>query len=157
MRGSLKQRYTGTWSLILDLAPEPDPKTGVLKRKQKWITFRGTKPEAEARLAKLLTSANEGTFVEPTKVTLGSWLREWLDSSLKPSVRPSTYTRYKGILEHDLLKAPMAAIPLQRLRGSHLESYYAIAQEKVSASTLTLHHAILHRALGKAKKETSSR
>jgi hypothetical protein len=29
MRGSLKQRYPGSWSLILDLDRETDPATGV--------------------------------------------------------------------------------------------------------------------------------
>jgi integrase len=40
---------------------------------------------------------------------------------------------------------------LQKIRPSHIEQYYAEA--KVSASTLTLHHAILHRALRKAVKD----
>ena len=59
--------------------------------------------------------------------------------------------RYKGIIERNILKAAIATVPLQRLRPTHLEAYYASA--RVSASTLTLHHAILHRALRKAVKD----
>jgi hypothetical protein len=69
----------------------------------------------------------------------------------KPRFRRATYTRYKGIIENDLLKASIASLPVQKLRPSLIEQYYVEA--KVSASTLTLHHAILHRALRKAAKD----
>jgi hypothetical protein len=124
--------------------------TCVLKRKQKWVTFRGNLKAAEKRLRELLTAVDGGMFVEPSKVTLGEWLKEWLAASVKPRCRPSTYVRYKGIIEHDLLEAAIAKVLLQKLRPSHLEQYYAAA---VSPSTLTLHHAILHRALRKAVKD----
>ena len=152
MRGSLKQRYQGSWSIILDLGYEPDPKNpGRLRRKQKWITVRGKKKDAEKKLTELLGTVDKGQFVEPSKMTLGQWLNEWLEANLKPRVRESTYVRYKGIIDNDISKASIAAMPLQRLQPTHLEQYYAHAE--VSASTLTLHHAILHRALRKAAKD----
>ena len=45
----------------------------------------------------------------------------------------------------------MASMPLQKLRPTHLEPYYAVAT--VSASNLTLHHTILHQAFRKAAKD----
>jgi hypothetical protein len=152
------QRCTHTWeprqthvSIILDLGYEPDPESGILKRKQKWVTFRGTRKDAELKLNALLTASNGGTFIEASKLTLGAWLREWLEASVKPRCRPATYVRYKGIIEHAITKAPIGDLPIQKLRASHLETYYASAT--VSAATLTLHHAILHRALRKAAKD----
>ena len=47
MRGSIKKRYEGSWSPILELGYQPDPKTGAMKRKQKWITFKGNQRQAE--------------------------------------------------------------------------------------------------------------
>lgn len=35
MRGTIKKRYAGSWSLILDLGYQVDPTTGKTKRKQK--------------------------------------------------------------------------------------------------------------------------
>lgn len=152
MRGSLKQRYKGSWSIILDLGYQPDPKDpGKLRRKQKWVTFRGTKAKAEEKLRELLGTVDKGQYVEPSKMTLGTWLADWVEVSVKLRVRASTYTRYKGIIDNDLAKAAIASIPLQKLQPAHLEAYYA--GSKVSASTLTLHHAILHRALRKAAKD----
>jgi integrase len=152
MRGSITQRYKGSWSIILDLGYEPDARNpGKLRRKQKWITFRGTHKDAEKRLNDLVGNVNHGQFVEPSKITLGKWLADWLEASLKPRARASTYVRYKGIIENNIAKATIASIPLQKLQPTHIEAYYAAA--KVSASTLTLHHAILHRALRKAAKD----
>jgi integrase len=50
-----------------------------------------------------------------------------------------------------MLPASISSLLLQKLRPSHIEAYYADAA--VSASTLTLHHAILHSALRKAVKD----
>ena len=97
MRGSIKQRYEGSWSLILDLGYRTDPVTGLRKRKQKWVTFRGTKKQAETHLTELLRAANRGEFVEATKVTLGQWLLEWLEKAIKPPAkRINTYKRTSG-------------------------------------------------------------
>lgn len=150
MRGSLIQRYKGSWSIILDLGYEADATTGTLRRKQKWFTVRGTRKDAEKKLGDLLHAANHGTIVEPSKMTLGKWLTEWIEAA-KPRLRQSSYTRYKGIIDNAILPSSIASILLQQLRGSHIESYYASAA--VSPSTLTLHHAILHRALRKAVKD----
>jgi integrase len=151
MRGSIQKRYKGSWSLILDLGREIDPATGLQKRKQKWVTFRGSKQKAETRLNELLTAANGGTFVEPSKMTLIVWLREWLEAAIKPQCRPSTYTRYHGIIENHISKATIADMLLQKIRPSHLEAYYAAAVG--SASTKTLHHAVIRRALRKAMRD----
>jgi len=150
VRGSLKQRYRGSWSLILDLGYEPDA-GGILKRHQKWVNFRGTRKDAEAKLADLISAANGGTFVEPAKVTLIAWLREWLEAAIKPQRQPATYTRYRGIIENHIRKAAIAELPLQRLRPSHLEAYYGTATG--SAATLMLHHTVIRRALRTAVRD----
>lgn len=160
MRGSLVKRYKGSWSIILEMERDRDPVTKkVVRRHRKWITFRGTRRQAETKLTELLAAKDGGMFVEPSKVTLGEWLTTWLDVSVKPRCRTATYTRYKGIIENSLLKASIANLPLQKLRPSHIEAYYADATDAtkrkraISASTVTLHHAILHQALRKAVKE----
>lgn len=55
----------------------PDPVTG--ERRQ--TTKRGFKTEGAARrfLSKMETEVDEGTWVEPTKATLASYLHQWLD------------------------------------------------------------------------------
>ena len=101
-----------------------------MKRRQKWVTFRGTRKKAETRLNELLTEAEGGTFVEPSKMTLVTWLREWLGAVVKPSCRPGTYTRYHGIVENHIAKAPIADLLIQKLRPTHIEAYYATSRAR---------------------------
>ncbi|MGH9370102.1 MAG: tyrosine-type recombinase/integrase [Vicinamibacterales bacterium] len=148
MRGSIKRRYKGSWSLILHLGYETTPEGG-RRRKQKWITFRGTKKQAEKELTRLLNAANNNAFVEPSNLTLLEWLRSWLAATVQPNARPATYTRYRGIVENHIAKAAIGSAPLQKIRPSHLEGYYA----DVSPGSRTVHHTVLRRALRKAVKE----
>jgi integrase len=158
MRGSVKLRRKGsrneppTWSLIFDLGYETDPETGVRRRKQKWTTFRGTRQEAHAELAKLTGSVHGGTYVETSKVTLIEFLRDWLDKAVKPPLkRPETYRAYKSIIDTHISKAAIATLPLQRVRTSDLEAYYGTLTG--AAASVSVHHAILHRALRQAVRD----
>lgn len=145
MRGSLKQRYKGSWSLILDVGDEVDPVTGTRKRKQKWVTFRGTEKQAETKLTELLHDANRGEFVEPTKQTLGQWLDEWLDKAIKPPRRTiGAYETYRHVIDKHL-KPKLGAIRLQTLRALDVERYHA--ELGLAPATGEQHHAILNSAL----------
>lgn len=128
-----------------------DPTTGTKKRKQKWVTFRGTQKQAEAKLTDLVGKVNRREFVEPVKTTLVEYLRYWLERSIKPSRRPATYRLYRIIVEHHIATSTIAHIPLQQIRESDLEAYHATRTGK--ASSTAVHHALFHSALLKAVKE----
>lgn len=146
MRGSIIRRYKNSWTIVLDLDPKIDPATGKARRNQKWISVKGTKREAETRLNELLTQADKGQFIEPSKLTLGEWLTEWLGKAVKPPARRlGTYNTYKHVIDGHILKSPIAGIRLQRLKATDLKGYYSSLT--VSSSTQAQHHAILHSAL----------
>src|SRR5262249_50508110 len=141
MRGSLKQRSKGSWLIRIDVGEELDATTGRTTRRQKCHTFRGTKKQAEDKLADLLKEAKDGTYIDPSKLTLVDWLREWLAAS-KKQFRSNTYTRYHGIIENDFAAADVGKMLLQKVRPTHVEAYYNAAT--VSAATLGIHQAILY-------------
>ena len=85
MRGHITQRHDGSWYLVVDVGRKLDPKTGRLKRKQKWFTFKGTKQAAEKKLTELLRKLDTGQVIEPSKLTLGQWLDEWMEMAIKPA------------------------------------------------------------------------
>lgn len=146
MRGTIKKRYGGSWSLILDLGYQVDPTTGKTKRKQKWITFRGTRKQAEAALTEHVRAANRGEFVEPSKSTLGEWLIEWLKKAITPPLKSqATFDSYKRIIETRLVPK-LGGTRLQALKPLDIEAYYA-GLSSLSPSTVQIHHAILHSAL----------
>ena len=145
MRGSLKRRYKGSWSIILDLGYQTDPDSGLRKRRQKWITVRGTKRDAERKLAELIHRADTGTFIEPTKVTVGEWLDIWLQKAIRPPRRTlRAYETYRSVIARHL-KPKLGGIRLQDLRALDVERYHS--DLGLAPATGEKHHAILNSAI----------
>jgi integrase len=151
MRGSIRTRYKGSWNIILDLGYQPDPQTGQPKRKQKWYTIRGTKRDAETKLAELLHAVNRNELIEPTKLTLGTWLETWLETAIKPpNKRLRSYETYKSVIHRHLTPA-LGSLRLQQVHPTDLQRYYT--RSPLAPTTLEQHHVILHSALKAAQRQ----
>lgn len=72
MKGHIRQRSKGSWSLVIDVGR--DEETG--KRHQRWHTVKGTKRDAERALREILHSLERGTYVAPSTLTVGEWLMQ---------------------------------------------------------------------------------
>jgi hypothetical protein len=118
MKGSITRIREGVYRLRYDAGI--DARTG--KRRQPSITFRGTEKKAHAKLRDLCSAVDNDTYVEASKLTIGQWLVDWLDAT-RSRIRPATYVRYKGIIDNAITKAPIATIPIQKLRPAHIEAY----------------------------------
>lgn len=68
-----------------------DPATG--RQRQRSVSGK-TQKEVAQKLRQLTTEIDQGTYLEPTKLTVGEWLDVWLDQSLG-SVKPRTAALYK--------------------------------------------------------------
>ncbi len=145
MRGHIKQRSKGTWSLVVFLGR--DPVSG--KKRYKWRTVKGTKKQAESELNKLLREIETGTDLEPGRLTTAEFLEQWLDAS-RSRVGPRTWERYAQLMR--LHVAPvLGSIPLGKLRPLHLERLYSKLLGKGLGARTVLHvHRVLHSALRQA-------
>lgn len=165
MKGVLRKRYEGSYSIILDFGyhevvdpqtgqPVLDPRTGKPKRqrKQKWVTFRGSRRDAEIKLNELVRDVHRGEFVETTKLTFGQWLAKWLDEEVKHTCRASTYRGYKAIVSKHLMPA-LGGLRLQGMTPHDVTQYYRDRAAVLSRATLDVHHAILSSALGYAVEQ----
>jgi integrase len=149
MRGSIRKRYKDSWNIIVDVGYQFDPETGKQKRVQKWFTVRGTKRDAEKKLTELLHDLHRSQFVEPSKLSVGDWLNDWLETAIKPpNKRLRTYETYKSVIERHL-KPALGSIRLQQLRPTDIKRYYNEAS--LSPTTLEQHHTLLHSALKAAQ------
>jgi integrase len=130
--------------------PVLDPLTGrtKMKRKQKWITFHGSREDARDRLHGLLGAKDQAAL--PNKMTVGQWLPEWLGAHIKPVMTEGTYISYKGIIENHLIPK-LGHIRLQDLRPTHLEVYHRTAG--LAAATTRVHYAVLSGALKIAARD----
>ena len=148
MRGHIVKRYKDSYSIAITMPK--DPTTG--KCKKKWFTVKGTKKDAEKRLAELLHQLDTGAYMEPGKTTLGEFLERWLKDYAKPNLSPRGFDRYHGIIKVHLIPE-MGNITLTQLRSDHLQSHYTSMLNKgLSAGTIRYHHAVIHKALQTAVK-----
>lgn len=156
MRGSIRKRSNGSWTFILDQGR--DPATG--KRRQQWVSVKGTKKEAEKRLAELIHQLDTGGFVKPAKLTVADFLRQWLRDYVATNVRPRTAEGYAHIIERHLVPA-LGALYLTQLQPGDLQRYYKQALTSgrkdrtpggLSARTVHHHHRVLSEALSHAVK-----
>ena len=59
------------------------------------MTFRGTKRKAQEELTRLLGQRNDGSYVEPTKMTVAQYLNHWLEADIDRRVAARTAARYR--------------------------------------------------------------
>lgn len=155
MRGHVKQRAKGSWTIWLELPR--DPVTG--KRRQKTLTVKGSKREAEKKLVELEHQIDTGGFVNPAKATVAEFLRQWLRDYVSTNVRAATSEGYRIMIGCHLVPN-LGAIPLSQLQPSHIQEYYAKALKMgrrdgrggLSARTVLHHHRVLSEALSHAVK-----
>ena len=148
MRGSIQKRGKDSWRLVFDLERDH---TGI--RKQKTVTFRGTKRDAEAELSRILAEIKNGGFVDPGNLTVAEFLNRWLEH-VSTKTATKTHERYAEIVRLGL--APrLGTIKLAKLRPIDIQGLYADALKSgrvngtggLSARTVLHYHRILSGAL----------
>lgn len=89
--GHVRQRKTNLWEGQY-----------VFQRERRSIYGR-TRKEVEKELKQIILSTERGEYVRPNQHTLNSWLREWLETYAKPSLRPATFLNYESIIERHFI------------------------------------------------------
>ncbi len=153
MNGHVYKRAKGTWTIMYDLSP--DPVTG--KRRQKSQTVKGTKRDADRALREILSSLEQGTYVKPSKVTVGEWLDQWCESYAVMNTSDRTYISYRSILDKHIIPG-LGRIYLSSLEPQQIQDYYAkqLIQGRsdgtggLSPRSVLYHHRILSKALDHA-------
>lgn len=110
--------------------------------------------DAKARLASVLEAQASGNYIEPSKLTVGQYLRdEWLPG-IKSTIRASTFHSYERNIELHVIPT-LGNVPLQKLTPSQLNALYAALAEgerPLSPKTIRYLHTIVHRAMRDATK-----
>ena len=157
-QGHLRQRGERSWELKFDLGR--DPSSG--KRVTRFVTFHGTKREAQAELNRLLNRCNEGTYVDPTKMTVGEYMEHWLSVDIDRRVAAKTAARHRSIARHQIIPR-LGQLPVRKLTPVHIEAFEAELQrdgyvkgrkrgQGLTAQTVLHVHRTLSQALAHAVK-----
>ena len=146
--GTIRKRPDGRWEGRCTIGF--DEVTG--KQIQKSV-YGKTQKEVREKMTKIIAEVDEGSYVEPAKQTLGSWLDEWLDTYVQFSVKPYTVDSYRSVCKNHI-KPGLGNVMLGKLTTTQVQRFYntLIQQKRLSAKTVKNVHGILHRALEQATK-----
>jgi hypothetical protein len=95
MKGHIRERSPGRWAVVIDAH---DVQTG--KRRRRWHSFKGTKREAQIECARLVSEAQQGHVIEPTKITVAQFLDRFEADWLSVHVSARSAERYQYALKH---------------------------------------------------------
>ena len=127
--------------------------SGTGKQVQKSVSGK-TQKEVAQKLKELTAALDAGTYIAPSKVTVGQWLDVWQEDYLV-NVRPSTVTSYEATIRNHI-KPRIGAIRLESLTTHDIQEFYnslrtpSENRKALSAKTIKNIHGILHHALQQA-------
>jgi integrase len=116
------------------------------KRQYQNKTIRGVKKDAQTWLTATLGKKDRGIPTFETKVTLGKFLSEWLETVAKARVGERTFDGYESLLKY--AKDAIGSVRVAALRPSDVQRFYST----LSPSTARHVHAPLRSALNQAVK-----
>src|SRR3974390_2092846 len=120
-QGHIRPQGKGSWEIKFDLGR--DPVTG--RRLTRYVTFRGNKRQALAELTRLLSQRDNGSLIEPSKMTIAAFLDQWLEY-MRARISPKTHERYTDIARKNLVPA-LGAIMLTKLQPIQISDAFANA------------------------------
>jgi integrase len=148
--GNITRRGKGSWRVKFEA--DRDPVRG--NRKTRYVTIRGTKKDAQRELTRLLAEINNGTSVDPSRITVAEHLRGWIAGT--DNLGGKTRERYVALIEQQIVPH-LGNIALQRLRPAHVEDWHAALLRSggkdgrpLSARTVGHAHRVLHAAMARA-------
>lgn len=146
--GSIRQRPDGRWEARITIGT--DPGTGKPVRK----SFYGqTQAEVRKKLTAAQKAVDDGTFREPDKTSVETWMAQWLELFCAPKVKPLTLAAYRTSIRTHVLPA-IGAMRLQAVRGTHIQALYnAMSEKGLSPKTIKNTSAILHKSFSVALKQ----
>lgn len=128
-----------------------DPGTG--RQIQKPFTGK-TQKEVLKKMQAMQVELNNGTYKEPSKMTVGEWLDIW-QSEYLGNVKPFTVLSYSRNIQNHI-KPAMGAIKLDALNTPIIQKFYnSLGKPRgekpgLSAKTIKGVHGVLHKALSQA-------
>jgi integrase len=144
--GTIGKRSDGTWWARLT--------TGIdTQGRQKRKAFYGrTRLDVQKKLTAALNEKNSGTYFEPAKITVESWINTWLAQYKKQSVKPTTFISYRARAIHHI-NPIIGHLKLKSLRRVTIQKMInELAAQDLSPETIKGVYNTLHAALHQAVK-----
>jgi len=142
--GSLYRRADGLWVASVSV--------GSYAARQRKVAYGRTRQEAQQALAEALRAQQYGVLNPGPTQTVGEFLTRWLEDTVRPSVRASTFDSYRWLSQQHIIPR-LGRIRLTALTPQHVQ---ALLNEKARGhlSPRSVHYirAVLRNALNKAMR-----
>lgn len=108
------------------------------------------KTEVQTQLVKLKAQIDAGTFFEPSKQKLKTWLNVWLNTYMRDHIREQTFNTYRTVI--DKIIVPLIGdVQLKSLTPLMLQQAFNELSQKYAPSTLRKVKSMLKMAFHVAK------
>jgi integrase len=149
MKGHIRRRGERSWELKFDAGHGADGKRAV-----RYHSFKGTKREAQQRLAELIASVGQGAYVAPAKMAVGEFVAarvgQWEAAG---DITARTAQRYRQLLNNQIVPH-LGGKALQALTRLDVEGWHtALRATGIAARTIGHAHRVLGKALGDAERD----
>lgn len=145
MAGQLVARGKRTWLVRVPLGRDTQK-----KRRYHNHTVHGTKKEAEAYLHRALHERSEGTFWQPTELTVDEYFAHWFEHAAARRVRERTLYEYRRVFER-YLQGPLGQTRMAKLSALEIQSLYSdLLNRGLSGRTVRYAHSVLSAGLKQA-------
>jgi integrase len=142
--GTIVKRKDGRWMGVVTLGKNAD---GSAKRKS---IYGKTRKEVSEKMTSVLQELNMGSYIEPSKTSVGDWLLEWLDKYKCISIKKSTYDSYRMNIVYNITPA-IGHIALADLRVDHIQAFVnQLHRNNKSSAMIRKITNIIHGALEQA-------
>ncbi|MEX2553902.1 MAG: site-specific integrase [Actinomycetota bacterium] len=148
---------TTRFYVVVDKGVDP-----VTKRRRKEWQKGGhrTRTEAKAAARAIGASLDNGSYVQPSSVTVGDYVESWIAAAQgNGRIRPGTASLYETVLRAYIVPT-VGHKSLQELRATDLDRAYAHLLKQggrqggpLAAKTVKSAHTLLHKALSDAVKK----
>ena len=114
--GTIFEERPGRWIALITTGYEfRDGKRRRIRKK----FVATTRAEVHEKLTDNLRKQQRGVNIAPTKRTLGTFLANWLEDTVKPTVRPKTYRSYEQMVRNHLGKTVPRRMEGREARQRH--------------------------------------
>lgn len=135
------------WAFIVDIGPD-----GGARKQMRRRGFE-TKKAATSALTKVVAGVDEGTFVEPSKLTVAEWFDRWVATQAVVGRSPTTLAGYERDIRNHV-EPSIGGARLQALTAADVDRLYATMRAKgLGAGTIRKVHGLVGKALGDAERK----
>ncbi len=145
-RNGVKVGYRGSYTVHTASGP-----------KRRYVSGK-TREDVRQKLTKAMAGRDTGLVVDDKNMSVGEYLGAWISDCVRGTVRESTYSRDKYLVDKHI-KPALGRVKLKNLNAIHLQGLYrdrldrGISEGKgLSGSTVQKMHHVIHKALDQAVK-----